>query len=72
VVTTMQTEAFRRACHGGQQPAAEFLLERGADIDWIGYDDLTPLDTARRSNADQLAAWIATRGGRSAAEISDR
>jgi hypothetical protein len=46
------------------------LIEAGAAVN--GYDDLTPLDTARRSNADQLAEWIVARGGRSAAEISDR
>jgi ankyrin repeat protein len=66
------TEAFWQACHGGQQQAAEYLLERGADLNWIGYDDLTPLDTARRSNADQLAEWLSARGGRSATEIGAR
>jgi hypothetical protein len=45
------------------------LIEAGAAVN--GYDALTPLDTARRS-AGQLAAWIVARGGRSAAEISDR
>src|ERR1700737_1554718 len=40
------TYAFWGACHGGQQSSAEYLLARGADINWIGWDDLTPLDAA--------------------------
>ena len=60
------TEAFWSACHGGQPHAAEYLLTRGADINWIGYDDLTPLDAAGRSNADALVTWLRERGARSA------
>jgi ankyrin repeat protein len=60
------TEAFWCACHGGQQRAAEYLLARGADIDWIGYDDLTPLDAASRSGAGALVSWLRDRGARSA------
>jgi uncharacterized protein len=66
------TEAFWQACHGDQQAAAEFLAERGADINWIGYDDLTPLDNARRSGADSLAAWVEARGGKPAALVRRR
>ena len=62
------TEAFWQACHGNQRAAAEYLLERGADLNWIGYDDLTPLETAQRSGADELAAWVRARGGRPASE----
>lgn len=57
-----------RAWCGVTRGKAEHLLERGADINWIGYDDLTPLDTARRSGADELAEWLSARGGRSASE----
>jgi hypothetical protein len=28
----MRSRAFWGACHGGQQEAAEFLLERGAEL----------------------------------------
>lgn len=62
------TKAFWLACHGGQQPAAAFLLARGADINWIGYDRLTPLDAARRSGANELVAWLFHRGGKSAGD----
>lgn len=38
------------ACHGGQQRAAEYLLARGADLNWVPpWEHLTPLDAAERS-----------------------
>jgi uncharacterized protein len=64
------TNAFWCACHGGQRTAAEYLLDQGADIDWIGYDQLTALDAARRSGAHELADWLRERGARSAADLS--
>ena len=63
------THAFWSACHGGQRAAAEHLLDQGADRDWIGYDKLTPLDAARRSGADELVAWLRSRGARSVDEL---
>jgi ankyrin repeat protein len=63
------TNAFWCACHGGQRPAAEYLLARGADRNWIGYDKLTPLDAARRSEAHELANWLVTQGATSATEL---
>jgi uncharacterized protein len=60
------TKAFWLACHGGQREAAEYLLDRGADINWIGYDGLTPLGAARRSEASDVADWLAGRGAKSA------
>ena len=66
------TEAFWQACHGDQQAAAEYLAERGADINWVGYDDLTPLDNARRSGADSLARWVEERGGKPAGLVRRR
>jgi hypothetical protein len=61
------TSSFWGACHGGQLTTATYLLDQGADINWIGYDDLTPLDAARRSGADDLAAWLVHHGARTAA-----
>lgn len=61
--------AFWCACHGGQQAAAEYLVARGADLNWIGFDDLTPFDAARRSGANELVAWLYHRGARSAEEL---
>lgn len=64
------THALWGACHGGRQAAAALLLERGADINWIGWDDLTALDAAERSEARGLVEWLRERGGRSAAELA--
>jgi ankyrin repeat protein len=63
------THAFWCACHGGQQQVAEYLLNRGADINWIGYDKLTPFDAARRTGANALVAWLFHRGAKSAEEL---
>ncbi len=63
------TQALWYACHGGRQPMAHYLLERGADLNWVStWDETTPLDAARRSGADDLVAWLRDRGATSAAE----
>jgi ankyrin repeat protein len=62
------SRAFWGACHGGQQAAAEYLLYRGADLNWIPpWENLTPLDAAKRRGADDLVQWLTRRGARSAA-----
>ncbi len=63
------TNALWCACHGGQREAAEYLLSRGADRNWIGHDKLTPLDAARRSEAHELAEWLVTQGAKSASDL---
>ena len=66
------TQAFWYACHGGQRSVAEYLLDRGADINWIStWDNLTPLDAARRSAAHDVVTWLQGRGGESAGEDKD-
>lgn len=64
------TNAFWCACHGGQRATAEYLLDCGADLNWVGYDGLTPLDAARRRGADELVLWLRDRGAKSAKEAS--
>ncbi|OLZ51589.1 hypothetical protein BS330_27190 [Amycolatopsis keratiniphila subsp. nogabecina] len=59
------TSAFWGACHGGHIDTAALLLDHGAEINWVGYDDLTPLDAAHRSEAHAVAAWLEQRGGSS-------
>jgi len=55
--------AFWGACHGGQLATAQWLLEEGADRNWIApWDGLTPLDAARRNGFDELAEWLANHG----------
>jgi len=64
------TQGLWYAAHGGQRAVAELMLERGADFDWIStWDDLTPLDTARRDGWDELADWLRARGAKSAADL---
>ena len=64
------TLAFWGACHGGQQPAASYLLARGAEVNWIPeWEPLTPLDAARRGGADQLVSWLRGHGAKSASEL---
>jgi uncharacterized protein len=61
------SRAFWGACHGGQRRCAEYLLERGADPNWVPpWEPLTPLDAAARSGADELVGWLRTQGARSA------
>ncbi|MGH9159511.1 MAG: ankyrin repeat domain-containing protein, partial [Vicinamibacteraceae bacterium] len=64
------TQAFWYACHGGQQRAAAYLLERGAQLNWVSrWDQLTPLDAARRSGHAQVVEWLCLCGAKSASEL---
>jgi uncharacterized protein len=55
------TNAFWNACRGGQRATAEYLLERGADVNWIGHDDKTPRDVAEESGNVDLIQWLDAR-----------
>ena len=63
------SQAFWHACSGAQRRAAEYLLARGAEFDWVpDYAEGTALDAAsslstRRSN---LVGWLRERGATSA------
>jgi len=62
--------AFWGACHGGQQLSAEYLVNRGADLNWLPeWEPLTPVDAARRGGAKDLVTWLRGRGAKSAAEF---
>ena len=63
-------ECLWGACHGGHRDVAEFLLARSADINWVGWDDLTPLDTAERSEATEMVGWLRALGARSTTELN--
>ncbi len=52
------TNAFWNACRGGQRETAEYLLNQGADPNWVGHDDKTPLDVARESGNQELIDWL--------------
>jgi len=63
-------DAFWGACHGGQRRPAEYLLARGADLNWLpGWERLTPLDAARRNHFDKLVKWLRGLGAKSAEEL---
>jgi hypothetical protein len=63
------TNAFWHACRGGQREIAEFLLSRGADRNWVGYDHKSPLDAAHESGSSDLVAWLNANGAFRANEL---
>lgn len=60
--STTLSELLWAACHGGEAETAAYLLSEGADINWVGYDDLTPLAAAERAEAPELAEWLRVHG----------
>lgn len=61
--------AFWYACHGGQRATAEYLLDRGANVNWLPtWEKRTPLDAAQRNDFPALVEWLRQRGGASAIE----
>jgi len=69
------TEAFWQACHGGQRATAEFLLARGADLNWIPpWSPQTPLEIASVSNpgrppAPDMVQWLQSIGAKTSSEL---
>jgi ankyrin repeat protein len=63
------TQSFWSACHGGQLSTAEYLLDRGAHINWIGWDDKTPLELLDEATQPGLYAWLRARGAKTSAEL---
>jgi ankyrin repeat protein len=63
------TNAFWHACRGGQQAAAEYLLDRGADQNWLGHDGKTPFDVAEECGEEKLIELLRGRGALRAAEL---
>ena len=62
------SQAFWHACSGAQRRAAEYLLSRGADLDWVpDYAEGTPLDAAsgRSTRRDNVISWLGDLGAHS-------
>jgi uncharacterized protein len=62
------SQAFWHACAGGQRRAAQLLLDRGADLNWVpGYANGTALDAARGrgTRQDNVIEWLTGLGARS-------
>ncbi len=64
------TYALWAASNAGQGDAARYLLERGADLNWVGWDDKTPLDVAVESGHQEFADWLRGQGAKPARELS--
>ena len=63
------SQAFWHACVGGQRRAAEYLLSRGADLNWEpDYAQGTPLDAATGlgTRQENVISWLRELGARSA------
>jgi ankyrin repeat protein len=61
--------AFWQACHGGQRRVADYLLAKGADINWVpDYTKITPLDAAGSldTRRDTFVTWLREQGAKSA------
>lgn len=54
------TNACWHACRAGQLAAVRTLVARGADLDWLGHDELTCRQAGLASGSDDLIAWLST------------
>jgi ankyrin repeat protein len=64
-----RSQAFWHACAGGQRRAAELLLGRGVDLNWVpDYAKGTALDAASGlgTRQENVITWLRERGARSA------
>jgi ankyrin repeat protein len=62
------SQAFWHACAGGQRRAAEYLLMRGADLNFVPtYAKGTPLDAVSglETRRETLISWLRDQGARS-------
>jgi ankyrin repeat protein len=62
------SQAFWHACTGGQRRAAEYLLSRGANLNWEpDYAHGTPLDAASglATRQENVISWLRELGARS-------
>ncbi|ADP81560.1 ankyrin repeat domain-containing protein [Pseudofrankia inefficax] len=63
------SKAFWHACSGGQRRAADYLLARGADLQWVPpYAEGTPLDAAGGldTQRENVVTWLREKGARPA------
>jgi ankyrin repeat protein len=67
--STQVSQALWHACAGGQRRAAEYLVSRGAELDWVpDYAKGTPLDAAggEATQRQNLIGWLREHGAHSA------
>jgi hypothetical protein len=68
------SKAFWHACSGGQRRAAEYLLSRRAELNWVpDYAVGTPLDAASSlgTRQENVITWLRDLGARSSHESGD-
>ena len=63
------TAALWHACRGGQLQTAQYLSGKGADINWLGWDKIAPLDGAQQSGNQVLVGWLQKHGSKPAREL---
>jgi ankyrin repeat protein len=63
------TAALWHACRGGQLQTAQYLTGKGANINWVGWDKIAPLDGAQQSGNQDLVAWLRNQGAKRACEL---
>ena len=56
------TNALWHACRAGAPNTAAFLLARGGDPHWVGWDEKTPATVARESGNTELVALLQSTG----------
>lgn len=53
------TNACWHVCRSGQGSVVRLLVERGADLDWVGHEGRTPVGEMGHASGDsELAAWL--------------
>ena len=64
------TGSFWNACRGGHRNTAEYLLDHGANINWLPpWDRVSPLDGAGQSGNTELVEWLKSKGAKSAKQM---
>ena len=56
------TNALWHACRGGQLEVSDYLVTRGASLNWVGWNHKTPLDAAVDSGSKELVTWLRAHG----------
>ncbi len=66
------TIALWYSCNGSRRDAVAYLLDRGADLNWVGWNHQTPLDVAVANGDVHFADWLRSLGAKSATEPPPR
>ncbi len=64
------TMSLWSASNGSQRETATYLLGRGGDINWIGWDHKTCLDVALSNDDHDFAEWLRAHGAKRAQELA--